>query len=109
MAAEARALQRTGIEYVVVSLGGEGALMCGPDNTYHAAAPAVKISSTVGAGDSMVAGLLFAFAHAYAAVDALQFAVACGTGTTLHPGTALFTADEVATLRRDIVVRTLDI
>jgi len=109
VAAEARALQRSGIDYVAVSLGKDGALLCGPENTYCATAPAVKISSTVGAGDSMVAGLVFAFAHERTPEQALRLGIACGTGTSQHPGTALFTADDVAALQRDIAVRALDI
>ena len=108
VAAEARALQREGIEYVAVSLGGDGALLCGPDNTYHASAPAVKIASTVGAGDSMVAGLVYAFAHGQSPEQALQLGVACGSGTASHPGTDLFGAGDVESLLRSIEVRPLE-
>lgn len=109
VATEARVLQRNGINYVAVSLGKEGALLCGPENTYYAAAPAAKISSTVGAGDSMVAGFVYAFAHQQTPEQALRLGIACGTGTSLHPGTALFTAEDLAALQHDIVVRALDI
>lgn len=108
VAAEARALQRNGIDYVAVSLGKEGALLCGPDNIYYAAAPAMKISSTVGAGDSMVAGLVFAFAHEQTPEQALRLGVACGTGTACHPGTDLFNAKEIDPLLAMITVRKLD-
>lgn len=108
VAAQARELQRNGITYVVVSLGREGALLCGPDNTYYAAAPAVKISSTVGAGDSMVAGLVFAFAHGQTPEQALRLGIACGSGTAGHPGTDLFRADEIDALLSLTEVHRLD-
>ncbi|MFT3929524.1 MAG: 1-phosphofructokinase family hexose kinase [Spongiibacteraceae bacterium] len=108
VAREARRVQRDGIEYVAVSLGKEGALLCGPDNTYCAAAPAVKIISTVGAGDSMVAGLAFAFAQGQSAEQALRLGIACGSGTASHPGTELFTRADIETLSAHINVRCLD-
>lgn len=108
VAREARVLQRGGIEYVAVSLGKEGALLCGPGNMYFAETPAVKINSTVGAGDSMVAGLVFAFAHGQSAEQALQLGIACGSGTASHPGTELFHADEADILAQQIHVRRLD-
>ncbi len=108
IAGEARTLQRSGITYVAVSLGKEGALLCGPDNTYYAHAPSIKINSTVGAGDSMVAGLVFAFAHEQAPEQALRLGVACGSGTASHPGTDLFCAEEIDPLLREITVQCLD-
>lgn len=109
VAAEARRLQRGGVEYVCVSMGADGAVLCGPENTWLATAPAVKVRSTVGAGDSMVAGLVAALARNDAPAAALRLAVACGTGTTMHPGTELFTAAEVQSLAERIEVSALDI
>ncbi len=108
VAAEARHLQRDGIDYVCVSLGPEGALLCAADNTYFAAAPPVAVNSTVGAGDSMVAGLMYALAHDYSAAEALRLAVACGSGTARHPGTELFVAAELDALLAEVVVRECD-
>lgn len=109
VAAQARKLQRGGIDYICVSLGADGALLCASDNTYFATAPAVTVNSTVGAGDSMVAGLVHALAHGGSAASALQLGIACGTGTTLHPGTELFTAEEAEIFRQQIAVHALDI
>ena len=109
IATQGRHLQRGGIDYVCVSLGPEGALLIGPDNTYYAAAPDTEVNSTVGAGDSMVAGLMFAFAQQHSAEYALRLAVACGTGTTRHPGTELFTQTEIGALLDATTVRRYDI
>lgn len=108
VAAEARRLQRGGIDYVCVSLAQEGALLCGPDNTWHAPAPPVPVKCTVGAGDSMVAGLVFAFAGGRDPAQALRLAVACGTGTTQHSGTELFSTEDLNALSGTITVRGLD-
>ncbi len=108
-ASEARKIQRGGVEYVCVSLDGEGALLVGPDNSYHAAAPEVVVLSSVGAGDSMVAALVAAFARNATPEDALRLGVACAAGTVSQPGTALFSAADVDNYFNAIALRCLDI
>ncbi|MCF7687062.1 MAG: 1-phosphofructokinase [Cephaloticoccus sp.] len=54
----ARTLRRDKIPNLVVSLGGEGALFLTPDAELRASAPPVKVVSTVGAGDALLAGFL---------------------------------------------------
>lgn len=109
VAAEARQLQRRDIDYVCVSLDREGALLIGPDNSYHASTPDVVVRSSVGAGDSMVAALVAAFAHGLAADYALRLGIACAAGTVSQPGTALFTAADVEHYLPAVTVRCLDI
>ena len=108
-ATEARRLHRGGIDYVCVSMGGDGAMLVGPDNSYYAAAPVVEVRSYIGAGDTMVAALLAALARGAAAPEALRLAVACATGTVVQPGTELFFAADVDSYLKDVTVRYLDI
>ncbi|WP_310393446.1 1-phosphofructokinase family hexose kinase [Hymenobacter sp.] len=77
-------------EIVVVSLGPNGACLVTRDVEEHIAAPAVKKRSTVGAGDSMVAGLVFALCQGRPVREAVRLGVACGTAATMNPGTELF-------------------
>jgi len=109
VAAEARVLQRSGVNYVCVSLGEDGALLIGPDNSYYAPAPKVDVRSSVGAGDSMVGALVAAFSRDIAPSEALRLGVACATGTVTRPGTELFSADDVQHHFDGIEVRRLDI
>ncbi len=109
VASEARRLQRSGVETLAVSLGADGLVFVDADNSYHAGAPRVSVDSTVGAGDSMVAGLVTAL-HRGDVIDAvLRLAVACGAGTVQHPGTELFRAEELPALMQRVTVDTLDI
>lgn len=57
-AAAAVEIQRTKVPHVILSLGGEGALFITPEKALMASAPPVKVVSTVGAGDSLLAGYL---------------------------------------------------
>lgn len=56
--AAARELQREKVPRVILSLGGEGALFITPEAALMASAPPVQVTSTVGAGDSLLAGYL---------------------------------------------------
>jgi len=109
VAEQARLLARQCVRHVCVSLGGEGALLTGPEDTLYATAPKVKALSTVGAGDSMVAGLIAGFIRKLPLPDILRLAVACGAGTVQQPGTELFMAETVATLVPTIRIRELGI
>lgn len=57
--AAAHQLREQGIAHVVISLGEQGALWVNASGEWLAKPPAVKVVSTVGAGDSMVGGLIY--------------------------------------------------
>jgi 6-phosphofructokinase 2 len=107
VAREARILHREGVEHVCVSLGGEGALLVDDSGTYYAPSPHVNVISTVGAGDSMVAGLIFALTQGEDSVQVLRFGIACGSTTAATPGTRIFTESEATDLVSQISVEKL--
>ena len=61
----------------------------------HVAAPPVIIKSTVGAGDSMVAGILATISKGWSWKKVLQYGVASGTAATINSGTALCSIEDV--------------
>lgn len=87
--AAARNLQEKGARNVLVSLGGDGALLLTEDGTvYRRAAYRGEVRGTVGAGDSTVAGFLAALERGADADEALCFAVAAGCATAFSDGLA---------------------
>lgn len=82
-------VERGRSEVVVVSLGAGGALLTWKDGQKRLRAPTVSIRSKVGAGDSMVAGLVLALSRGEALEDAVRFGVACGAAAVMTPGTEL--------------------
>jgi len=82
-------------EVVIVSMGAAGALAITAHASEHIIPPPVEIKSTVGAGDSMVAGMVFALSKNKTIREALQYAVACGTAATMNEGTALCSTQDV--------------
>jgi|TARA_R100000935_G_scaffold5300_1_gene12171 6-phosphofructokinase 2 len=105
----ARKLQLSGVKHVCVSLGDQGALLVSPSNSFYAKALSVPVNTTVGAGDSMVAGLVAGFCLDDQPETALRYGIACGAGTVMHAGTELFHGDELADFRQQVTIQTLDI
>ena len=101
----ARALADAGIANVMVSLGGGGALLVASGHTFLASPPKITPLSTVGAGDSAIAGFLYAASRDESAVDCLRHAVAFGTAACLTEGTNPPRIEDVARLLPDIEVK----
>ncbi len=109
VAAAARELQRRGIEFVCISLGTEGAILADAGNSYHCPAPRVHVQSTVGCGDALVAGLVTAARRGDDGREMLRLGVLCGSATATHPGTELFSRDDIVRLADAFEVRELDV
>ena len=76
-------------QYVVVSLGKEGAFMAHKNGIEYVTAPEISVKSTIGAGDSMVAGLIYAITQNETPKNILRWGVACGVSATLSEGSDL--------------------
>jgi 6-phosphofructokinase 2 len=85
----AMSLNRSGVEVVLVSQGRRGLFAVTRSERYRAVPPPVKVRSTVGAGDSTVAGFVFRYAGGKPLEDCVRFATAAGTAATLAPGNQL--------------------
>jgi 1-phosphofructokinase family hexose kinase len=73
-----RQLRDTGIEAVVLSLGAEGVRAHWGDERWEARPPAVAEVNALGSGDSMVAGIAYAWRRGLTPCEALAWGVACG-------------------------------
>ena len=82
-------LDKNSVTVLVVSLGAKGALWATKDEIEYIAAPTVHQKSAIGAGDSMVAGMLFGLTQGKSNTEMVRYGVACGTAATLRPGTQL--------------------
>ena len=89
-------------EVVVVSMGPTGAMLVTKDLVKQIIPPPVKIKSTVGAGDCMVAGIVLQLSANKSLTKAVQYGVACGTAATMNPGTQLCNKEDVELLYRMI-------
>ena len=76
-------------QIVVVSMGAAGALLVTAKGSTRIPAPAVPVKSKVGAGDSMVGGIVLGLARDMSMRDAICFGIACGAAAVMMPGTQL--------------------
>ena len=88
-------IQQGGCEIMVVSMGKEGAMLISSDKSFQVTAPEVTVKSTVGAGDSMVAGMVLAISKGWELEQVLKYGIACGTAATINSGTALCSKEDV--------------
>ncbi|MBT2538332.1 MULTISPECIES: 1-phosphofructokinase family hexose kinase [unclassified Arthrobacter] len=88
-AAAAAAVVRSGVGAVLATLGSKGAVLVTSDGAWLATHPPVKAVSTVGAGDSSLAGYLLASSLGAAPADCLRQAVAHGAAAASLPGSTV--------------------
>ena len=82
-------IHEKGIPYVLVSRGKEGLMLSTKEEKIKAVVPPVEVESTVGAGDSAVAGFILAHSRGKNLVECVRLACAAGTATAKTPGTEL--------------------
>lgn len=95
-----------GVTYVLATLGAAGAVLVSDRGAWAATPPPIVPASTVGAGDSALAGFLLAHTRGADPEDCLRTAVAYGAGATALPGTTVPRPDQ--TDPDAAVVRALD-
>ena len=104
----ARQLARSGAaEIVLLSMGGEGALLATADGAWRAPAIAIDPVSTIGAGDSFVGAMLWALTADRSLEAAFRYAVAAGAAALLTPGTDLCMRQDVERLHARVELAAL--
>ena len=93
-----RVLEKYPIEVIVLSLGSKGALLATKGKVRHFPAPAVVPISSIGAGDSMVAGMVYSLSRGDELEKAILYGLACGSATIKSPGTELLKKEDVEPL-----------
>jgi 6-phosphofructokinase 2 len=85
-------------EHVTLTLGSEGALLVSAGGAFFIPALQTEPVSTVGAGDSFLAGMTYGLATGLQPLEAFRLAVAFGAAATLSPGTDLAHPENVERL-----------
>ncbi|EGC82835.1 1-phosphofructokinase [Anaerococcus prevotii] len=84
----AKKLNSLGAKNVIVSLGAAGSIFVDDKNIFKADAIKGDLINSVGAGDSMVGGFIYAISKGHEKLDAYKLAIACGTATAFSPDIA---------------------
>jgi 1-phosphofructokinase family hexose kinase len=105
-----RRLLHLGAHSAALSLGSEGLLLCAAPDAPVLFAPAVPVQprSTVGCGDSAMAGFVFGIATQYSPQETLRLAAACGGANCLADSPGAATLRNIQDFQRQISVQALD-
>ncbi len=102
-----RDLVKKGVGTVVVSMGGEGGLMVTGDGAWRGEVETVEREETVGAGDSMLAGLITAMIQGKSPEETLSMGLAYGLSAVLNTGPGLCEPRTYVKAREMVKVRRL--
>ena len=105
----AKTLAAQGVENVVVSLGGDGAVLATGERVWYAKTPKIKVASTIGAGDSLIAGFLDGKNAGYDAENTLKKAVAYGSAACKQSGTRPPLPEDIAAIEREVEIVPLNV
>ena len=105
--AAAEQLQAQGVEHVVISHGAEGVNWFNPAFALKALPPKVRVASTVGAGDSLLAGMLHGLLSGHSPEQTLRTATAIAAMAVTQIGFGISDAAHLATLESGVRVRPL--
>jgi 1-phosphofructokinase len=103
----ARRLQSQGIDNVVISQGAQGASWFGPGLALQALPPTVAIASTVGAGDSLLAGMVHGLLEGHSPEQSLRTATAIAAMAVTQIGFGIRDAAQLTRLESGVSVRPL--
>ncbi|MBQ0071783.1 MAG: hypothetical protein KBS81_08035, partial [Spirochaetales bacterium] len=102
-----RRLQKETGGNLLVTLGGDGALFLNDRTALQCKVPQVEVVSTIGSGDSTVAGFVHGCQKGFPLEDSIRFALASGTVNAMHREVGAVTKEEVEKLLPLILLSSL--
>jgi 1-phosphofructokinase family hexose kinase len=103
----ARHILSLGPEEVVISMGEVGAVLANRAGAWLVHTPKIQMRNPIGAGDSLVGGLVFGLVQSNAVLNALEWGVACGAAAASLSGTEIGSKELVEQLLKKVYVTTL--
>ncbi len=103
----ARSVVDSGIPYLCISMGADGAILLDREHTYRARPLCVEAKGLTGAGDSMVAGMCFALRKHLGSEDMLRYAMAAAAGSLRQEGTLLARESDINELLPQVEIETI--
>jgi 1-phosphofructokinase family hexose kinase len=97
-----RAIVNLGPQQVVISMGKDGAVLVNPEGAWQIHSPSIQARNPIGAGDSLVGGLVWGLTQNYPILEALSWGAACGAATASLNGTEVGPEPLVTKLRSEV-------
>lgn len=94
-----------GISHVLVSLGAKGGILAGKEACYEVSIPKVEVTSTIGSGDSVVAGFAIGIRREWSMEDTFRFSMACGMANAMESQVGCVNLNKVEKIKQQITIR----
>ena len=104
----AKKLHKSGIEYVAISLGGDGSLLVTENGVFRATVPRIDAVNTVGCGDSMIAGFAIGISEGRTMEECLRLASAISAASAMREETGFFAKEDMESIYSEVKVVRLD-
>lgn len=98
-------IKQLGPQNVIISMGKAGAIFSDGQMAWLAETPVIQESNPIGAGDSMVGGLVYGLSRGMPLPNALEWGLACGAATASLAGTAVGTLPQVQALLAQVKIK----
>ncbi len=92
---------------VALSMGAEGLVLATADEAVWAKPPAVPVSNPTGAGDSLLAGVVWALQQGLPLQDVARWSVAAGTASAMRDGVSAGSRAEVEAIYQQTLISVL--
>jgi 1-phosphofructokinase family hexose kinase len=100
----AQAILTLGPKHVIISMGEMGAVLVSGDGAWQISSPKIQARNPIGAGDSLVGGLVWGLSQGLPMLEALCWGVTCGAATASLSGTTVGLKEMVETLVKEVNV-----
>lgn len=104
----AKKIREAGVEVVVVSLGGDGAIMACENGIFRSVVPKIDAVNTVGCGDSMIAGFATGFELGLPLEDTLKRAAAMSAAAALREETGFYVPEDMERILKEVRIEKID-
>lgn len=94
-----------GIQWVIVSMCEKGVVFCYENMCWHAEIPPVNMKSTVGSGDSLVAGFTYSYLRNYSIENIIRMSTACAVANSLSVKPGSCRIEDIDKLNSEIKIR----
>ena len=100
---------RMGIEYLAITMGADGLLFATQRVMIHAKPPKIKVKNESGAGDSLMAGLIYAQMRDWEPIEVARWAVATGAAASETQGVSEFDVRRVQEILPEVESKIVNI
>ena len=100
----AKELYANGVKNAMISLGGNGAVLACEQGVLYAKTPKIEVRSTIGAGDSTLAGFMASISKGFSVENALKQAMAFGVSACMQEGTLPPVSSDIEQIKQQVEI-----